>query len=200
MSFGGQQVQSFFGPLSGKTTTFLLDGRDTNLSFARTLLGLLARTGEPGTVLDLDAFYSSNADIIFPSLPRALAESTSIRVPEPGTDIEGEVASLFGSTQKLLIVDSLNSLYHLISLEDGSSRSRKLSFAIAGLSYLARTSGKVVVVTMYRREGFTRSGPGRSISALSDVTASVEARGDGLIFRVERGQAWPGGRYSTRIL
>jgi hypothetical protein len=199
MSFGGRLTHSFFGPLKGRTATFLLDGRDANLGFARALMGLLVQTGESGAVLDLDALYASNADTILHSLPNALAEATSVRVPEPGADIESEVASLFGSTQKLLVVDSLNSLYHLISQEDGSSRSRKLAFAIASLSYLARNDEKAVVLTMYRREGFTRSATGRSISTLSDLTASAEVREDELFVRVERGQAWPGGRYSTRI-
>ncbi len=200
MSFDGQQAESFFGPLVGRTATFILDGREANLGFARSVLGLLAEAGGSCAVLDLDAFYSSNADVVLPSLPKATADSTVVFVPEPGADIEEEFAKLFESGQKVVVVDSLNSLYHLVSQEDGSSRSRKLTFAVAGLSYLARTNGKAVILTMYRREGLTRSGTGRSISSLSDVTASAEVRGNELILRVERGQAWPGGRYSTRTL
>lgn len=169
------------------------------MAFARTVVGLFGRTGGSCTVLDLDAFYSTNADVIFASLPGAAAESMTIRVPEPGADIEGEFAGVFESKQKVLLVDSLNSLYHLVSREDGSSRSRKLAFAVASLSYLAKTNDMAVILTMYRREGSFRSGTGRSISNLSDVTASVDVRGDELTARVERGQAWAGGRYSTRI-
>jgi len=169
------------------------------LAFARTVVGHVGKTGGSCTVLDLDAFYSANADVIFASLPGAVAESTNIRVPEPGADIEGEFAEVFESTQKAVLVDSLNSLYHLVSQEDGSSRSRKLTFAVASLSYLARTNDMTVILTMYRRGGFSRSGTGRSISNLSDVTASVEVRGDVLTAVVERGQAWAGGRYSTQI-
>ncbi len=185
--------------MAGRTATFLIEGREANLDFARALVGLVAQAGYSCTVLDLDAFYSSNADVIFPSLSRAAAESSTVRVPEPGSDVKGEFARLFESDQKMIIVDSLNSLYHLISQEDGSSSSRKLTFAVAGLSYFARTNGRSVMLTMYRREGFTRSGTGRSISALSDMTASVEVRGNELTARVERGHAWPGGRYATRI-
>ena len=197
MSFDERQAQSFLGPLSGRTTTFLLEGREANLAFARTVVGLFGRTGGSCTVLDLDAFYSTNADVIFASLPGA--ESMTIRVPEPGADIETEFAGVFESNQKVVLVDSLNSLYHLVSREDGSSRSRKLAFAVASLSYLAKTNDMAVILTMYRREGFFRSGTGRSISNLSDVTASVDVRGDELTARVERGQAWAGGRYSIRI-
>jgi hypothetical protein len=197
MSFGGHQAQSFFGPLTGRTATFLLEGREANLGFATRLMRLFADSGEACSILDIDAFYSSNADTVFAPLPKPTAESTIVRVPEPGADIEGEFAKLFESKQKVVIIDSLNSLYHLISQEDGSSRSRKLTFAVASLSYLARTNAKAVLLTMYRREGFARSGTGRSISALSDVTASVDVRGDEITVRVERGEAWPGGRYST---
>lgn len=183
----------------GRTATFLLEGRRANLDFARALVGVLAQAGGSCAVLDLDAFYSSNADVIFSSLPKASAEASTVIIPEPGADIEAEFARLFGSTQKAIVIDSLNSLYHLISQEDGSSRSRKLAFAVAALSYLARTNDTAVVLTMYRREGFARYGTVRSISALSEITASVDVRGTELVIRAERGRAWPGGRYSIRI-
>lgn len=198
MSFSTQQGQSFFGPLVGRTATFLLDGRQANLEFARTMAGLLAHEGDGCVILDLDALYSSNADDIFSLLTPASAKSTVIRVPDPGSDVEGEFSRLFDAPQKVVVIDSLNSLYHLISQEDGSSRSRKLTFAVAALSYLARTNGKAVILSMYRREGFTRSGTGRSISGLTDITAAVDTKDRELTVRVERGFAWPGGRFSTR--
>jgi hypothetical protein len=98
-----------------------------------------------------------------------------------------------------VIVDSLNSIYHLISREDGSSRGRKLRFAISSLTYLARTNAKAVILSMYRREGFGHRGTGTSISGLSDITASVDARRRELLVRVERGPGWEGGVFSTRI-
>jgi hypothetical protein len=199
MSFSEQRAESFFGPLIGRTTTFLLEGRQTNLEFARTITGFLAQTNDACTIMDLDAFYSSNADRILLPLNQESAKSTTIRVPEPGSDIEVEFSRLFEAQQKLVVIDSLNSLYHLISMEDGSSRTRKLTFAVASLSYFARTNGKAVILMMYRREGFNRTGTGRSISSLSDVTASVEIRGQELTVRVERGHAWPGGSFLTRI-
>lgn len=198
MSFGGQQSQSFFGPLTGRTATFLLEGRGANLEFACTLVRLIAEAGGSCAVLDLDALYSSNADAIFQALPKASAEASTVIVPEPGADIEGEFARLLGSTQKVVVIDSLNSLYHLISQEDASSRSRKLAFAVAALSYFTKTNGTAAVLTMYRREGFTHYGTARSISTLSEITASVDVEDGELVVRAERGQAWPGGRYSTR--
>jgi len=199
MSFSGQQAHSFLAPLVGKTSTFLLDDRKANLDFACTVMALLARTETSSAIVDLDAFYSSNSDRIFPPSAAPTARETTIRVPRPGADVEDEFSTLFQSQQKVVIIDSLNSFYHLISLEDGSSRSRKLTFALASLSYFAKTNGRAVILTMYRREGFARGGTGRSISALSDLTASVDVREEELTVRVERGSGWPGGALSMRI-
>ena len=189
----------FFGPLTGKTTTFILDGRRANLSFASVVMRLLARAQSPCVVLDLDAFYSSNSDRIFSSMDASTAGSTEIRIPQPGLDVEHEFSHLFGARQKVVIIDSLNSLYHLMSLEDGSSRSRKLSFALASLSYMARTNEKAIILSMYRREGIHRAGTGRSISTLSEATVAVAVGKEDLYVTVERGAAWPGGKFSIRI-
>ncbi len=199
MSFSEHQAQGFLAPLLGKTATFVVEDRGANLSFARSVAFLLSQAGVACAVVDLDAFYSSNSDQILRGLGESIARATMIHVPKPGADTEIEFSMLFGAQQKVVVVDSLNSLYHLISLEDGSSRSRKISFAIASLSYFARTNGKAVILSAYRREGFTRGGTGRSISALSDATVSVEARGEEMMFRVERGSLWPGGSLSIRI-
>ena len=196
MSFSGQQTREFFGPLVGRTTTFLLEGREANLAFARTTMGLLGE--DPCAILDLDAFYSSNSDAILSAASKS-ATSSIVRVPEPGAAIEEEFSRILEAQQKVILVDSLNSLYHLLSQEDGSARSRKLNFAVASLSYFARTNQKTVILAMYRREGFTRSGTGRSISGLSDATAAVDLDDGRLNFRVERGALWPGGRFSSRI-
>ncbi len=177
----------------------MVEDRQANLAFARTAVALLGQVGRACDVFDLDAFYSSNSDSIFPRHEAAVAPASTIRVPEPGADIEAEFSAVFGSQQKVVIIDSLNSFYHLISLEDGSSRGRKLAFAVASLSYFARTNAKTVIFTMYRREGFIHGGSRRSISGLSDMTASVDVRRDEVTIRGERGVAWPGGSLSIRI-
>lgn len=177
----------------------MLEGRRANLEFASMAVSFLSQARTPCIVFDLDAFYSANSDRILSPLDQATAESTIIRVPEPGSNIELEFSRLFEMPQKIVIIDSLNSLYHLISFEDGNSRNRKLTFALAGLSYLARTNEIAVILTMYRREGFLRGGTGRSISALSDSTASVDVRDEMIRIRVERGTAWPGDAFSSRI-
>jgi hypothetical protein len=199
MSFSAEEARSFIGPLNGKTATLLVEGRSANLALAKAIMGLLATAGEACVVLDLDALYASNSDIIFGPLPPAFNQSTAIHVPDPGSRVEGELPQLFSTDPQVIIVDSLNTLHHLLSANDGSSRSRKFSFAVAMLSYLARTGGKAVIFTMYRREGFGRSRGNRSISSLSDATASVEPRDSALSITCERGTAWPGGKFSIRV-
>jgi hypothetical protein len=197
MSFSGELAQAFFAPLWGKTATFILDERESNVQLARTIVTLASRIGEGCSILDLDALYSSDADVIF-SRP-ADSEATRILLPPPGTEVEAEFPRLFEAQQRVIIVDSLNSLYHLLSQADARSRSRKLTFAVESLSYLARNNNKAAVLTMYRREWFGHQGRSRSISRLSDITAEVEIRGGELSVRSERSGAWTGGRFSTRI-
>jgi hypothetical protein len=197
MSFSDQEPQSFFNPLRGRTTAFLLEGREANLVFASTIMALAARLGYSCAILDLDAFYSSNAKRVLRPLAGA-PKPTTIRVPAPGSNIEDEFSALFEAHQDIMMIDSLNSLYHLLSLEDGSSRTRKFTFSLASLSYFARTDNKIVLLSTYVREGFPRSVKGRSMTSLSDITASVNIRGQELVIRTERGIAWPGGRVSIR--
>ncbi len=199
MSFSGRHAQEFLSPLTGRTTTFMVEDRQANFAFARTVVARLDQAGAACDVFDLDAFYSSNSDTIFPRPEAGVAPLTTVRVPEPGSDIETEFSAVFDSRQKVVIIDSLNSFYHLISLEDGSSRGRKLTFAVASLSYFARTNAKAIILTMYRREGFIHGGSRRSISGLSDATASVDVRGEEMTVRGERGPSWPGGGFSIRI-
>lgn len=198
MSLSGGEPNLFFDPLAGKTTTFVLEGREANLSFATAVAGLLAQDHRPCAVLDLDALYSSNSDRIFSLMDATTAGSTELRVPRPGLDVEHEFSRLFDTRQRVVIIDSLNSLYHLVSLEDGSSRSRKFSFALMSLSYMARTNGKAVILSMYRRAGLNRAGTERSISTISEATVAVDVRGENLDMTVGRGTVWPGGVLSIR--
>jgi hypothetical protein len=199
MSLGRQHVHPLLALLTGRTTTFLMEDRQTNLEFARTIMGILSQTGDGSAIIDLDAFYSSNSDQIFRLLDPPATKASSIRVPEPGAEIERELSALFGVQQNTIIIDSLNSLYHLISPENTSLRGRKLTLAIASLSYFARTNARAVLLTMYRREGFTHGGTSRSISSISDATMSVDIIGQELTLRSERGSVWSGGKFSIRI-
>jgi hypothetical protein len=190
MSFSDRQGGLVLGTLMGRTATFVMDGREANIRFAQALMKSVAEADMSSIVLDFDAFYSSNADIIFTGLPKNPVDCF-IRVPAPGADAEAEFSALFEAEQQVIIIDSLNSLYHLISEGNGSARGRKMTFALASLSQLARVNHRPVILSMYRREGFARSGKGRPISSLSDITASVAVREGRVEIRAERGPASP---------
>jgi hypothetical protein len=184
------------GPLFGKTVTLLVSGREANLAFARAAMALITRS-KSCAVLDLDAFYASNADVILGSLPAESIRSTAFTILDPQSNVERELPRILSSRAEVVIMDSFNTLYHLLSYGDGSARGRKLSFAVASMSYLARTNRKVIILTMYRRVGFWRQGA-RPIWSLSDVTAAVKMHGSGITISCERGKAWPEGSFSIR--
>ena len=185
-------------PISGMTATFLLSGREDNLAFARTAVALIARAGKSCAVLDLDALYASNADAIMGTLPANSLRLVTVTVPDAESRVEQELPRVLSSPAEVVIIDSFNTFFHLLSYEDDASRGRKLSFAVASMSYLARTSGKAVIFTMYKRGGIWRQGT-RPISALSEVTAAIRVQGSELLVSCERGKAWPEGRLSIRI-
>lgn len=198
MSFSAGEAEAFIGPVAGKTTTFLLEGREDNVAFATAAISLVTKSGRTCSVLDLDALYSSNADTILGALPSSSLHRTSFIVPDPGSDVERELPRILSSGAEVVIIDSFNTFYHLLSHDDGASRGRKLSFAVASMSYLARTGSRPVFFTMYRRGGAWRQGT-RPISGLSDVTAAVRTQASELFLSCERGRAWPDGRLTIRI-
>ncbi len=187
-------------PLRGRTAIFLVEGRRENLDFARGVVSVLCRGGTRCTVMDVDALYSSNSDYVFASLSAEEADSVEMLVPEPDSELESGFARLLGSHPgSTLIIDSLNSLYHLMSTGRTGSRNRNVGFIMAFLSFMARTDGRAVLLTMYRRERGVRLVPGKSISDLSDLTASVRV-GEGVLgLKCERGSAWPGGEFSVPL-
>jgi len=90
MSLGVEQARSFIEPLRGKTVTFLINDRQTNLSLTRGVSALVAMTARGCTIFDVDAFFSSNSDEILSSLSLNTARSFCIHVPEPLSNVESE--------------------------------------------------------------------------------------------------------------
>lgn len=182
-------------PLRSKTTAFKVDGRKANLALARALLWCASVNREPCTVLDIDALYSSNSGSLFGWLPPGFSKTVEITVPEPGSNLDSEIASLTGSARTgVTIIDSLNSLYHMLAAWDRRAGTRKVSLIIAFLSYLARANRGATMFTLYRRENPSRTGG--SISELADVTVSVQLHGSKIRFECDRGMAWSGGVFS----
>jgi len=178
------------------TTVFVLDSRQSNISLGR---ALLSDSSVHCTVLDIDALYSSCADSIMKGFDEDRLKSVEIRMPSPESVIESDLSVTLSAESGLIIIDSLNSLNHLLSSGSSRSRGRKLAFAMAMLSAYSRENGKAVVLSMYRRERVDLGHRGSSISELADLTVSVEQTDTGLRMTCERGKAWPGGAFSLRI-
>jgi len=196
MSLNAKQAHSFLGPLHGKVITFLVSNRDANLSLVRGISSLSAAVAYNCTILDVDAFYSSHSDEIFSGLPQSVVKKTHIYVPEPGSSIEAEILLLLRSNSNFFVIESLNTLYHLFESSGASSKSRRLSFILFTLSYLAKTNNKMGFLIMYDQERLTRSSRNRSISDFADITLSVQVIGSKLMMECLRGLTWPSGRFA----
>ena len=195
MSLSAQQAQAFLRPLQGKVVTFLVSSRDANLSLIRGISLIGAAVAHDCTILDVDAFYSSHSDEILSGLPQSIVKQTSIYVPEPGSNIENEILALLKSSSKLFVIESLNTLYHLFGSSGASSRSRRLSFILFTLSYLAKTSDRIGFLIMYEQERLARFSGKKTISNFADITISVEVIGSKLLMECVRGLTWPDGKF-----
>ncbi len=193
MSFSGRQEDPFLGPLRGHTVAFVVDSRRTSLALARGLLTDLAAGGHACVVLDIDALYSSNADYVLSSLSEPASSSTELFVPSPDSDLEGDIAALIQAPPtKVVVVDSLNSLYHALSGRSRGSRTRSLAFVMALLGFIARTETRTVFLTMYQRDKGVRLGRQSSIANFADLTVHASVNSGELVLKCERGHAWPG--------
>lgn len=189
----------FTEPLRGKAITFLVSDRQTNLSLMKCVTAAVTATARGCTILDIDAFFSANSDQILAGLPPNITKLVRISVPDPNSDTESEFSKVFRTDSEVIIIQSLNTLYHLFQSSGVGSRTRKVGFAIACLSYFAKTGGKVVSVIMYGRDKVMKIGGGGSISDFSDATILVESTPRGLSLKCERGVLWPAGEFYLRL-
>jgi hypothetical protein len=170
----------------------MVDERRTNVTFARAILHYLTRNGCRCIVLDIDTLYSSNSDYILSPMSERQARAVEVLVPDPECDLEFDITNLVSSEpDKTIIIDSLNSMYHLLAARGQSYRGRKLAFIMACFSYLARAEKKAVIITMYRRENITRLDRGRQMSGLSDQLFLVDPGDQTLVLRCDRGDYSP---------
>lgn len=191
MSFSSQNVALLLDPLVGKTTVFLLEDRSSNLDLANAILPTLARGKEGCSILDLDAFYSSNIDVIGSRMPAGRMERVELRVPEAGANIERVLADLFlDASIKPLIIDSANTLHQLLASQNPRPSSRKFAFLAAAMSSWARANAGMVLSSTYERGTATHKRSTRSLYETFDVVISVSRKARGLAMRCERGNAW----------
>ncbi len=196
-----REAEAFLTPLRAKSTVFLLDNRATDLLFSRFLLSCLVRTRGEVLVADINAFYSSNAQRIAPGSD---APNISLSLPPPGFAVEPWLIDfLIGAADAAVVVlDDLNTLYHLLSF-DGSKRvGNRISFLMALTSFLARTRLQTIISKVYARNRpiqNSRRGA-RSLDRLGDLGVAVEYEASHLTFACKNGSGWRGdGTFSVRV-
>jgi hypothetical protein len=196
MSFGDGQSRLFLEPLAGKTAAFRLADRPSNIKFAIAILKLFGASRRGCRVLDLDAFYSSNLQTLVTSPSQESLSSTELTIPEPGSDVDGVLSDLFlTGYDKPLLIDSVNTLYQLISSRNPRAATRKFTFFVSALSSWARSNGGPALASIYDRRPEYYRKPSRSLADAFDVSVSVSTKDYGLAFKCERGTAWRGGTF-----
>ncbi len=164
------------------------------MRFAEVIFPLVAGDERGCDLLDLDAFYSSNLNSIAMGVSSHGMESFKITIPEPGSDIESTLADLFQDSQgRTLIIDSINSLYQLLSSLNPKSSSRKFAFLISALSVWARDNRKAIIASIYERRAVPRAKTSRSLADAFDSSVSVSREARGMALRCDRGSAWRNG-------
>jgi hypothetical protein len=179
----------------------MVPDRISNLALGRLLLSSLEASGKTCTILDIDAFYSSNSDLLAKNVPLGQTENVLLYIPEVGAGAEDIVLRLFNERRPdSVIIDNLNSLFHLFSFDGRSSASRKFAFLMDLLSYLARSNNVGVMTTMYERERPVPRRRARSFSGIGDISLTVRHAQGWLTLRCDSCEGWPDGALSFPIL
>jgi hypothetical protein len=149
-------------------------------------------------VLDTDAIYASNSRILADQLSETCLQSITLRIPARGPIKASLIASIF-STKKYdaLLVDDLNTLYHLLSMEDRSAI-RELTAVAKILSYFCRENRTMAFLTAYSAGETLRKETGqRSLLRIGDLSISMSMSDSTLHFRCDHGVAWPDNTFSV---
>jgi len=194
-----RQAQAFLSPLRSRASIFVLGDREINLSFSRFLLECLDVSRCPGVVADMNAFYTSNAVRLATQSDFAL-ENIVISLPPSKFDPEAwAIDFLLGANETAaVILDDLNTLYHLLSWDGSRRTNNRVTFIVALASFLARSKQQIVVLKAYSRTRVSPSRRGtRSLERLGDLGISVTSRGKELLFKCVKGDGWKDGTFSV---
>lgn len=143
------------------------------------------------TVLDSDAFYSTNMQRIAED-PKTIAAGEVLLLPEQGFEV-ASLLPLLSSRRQLVVIDDLNSLYSLAS--DGPT-SQQLSILFKLLSYGARINESWVVATAYRTELPQNRTDRRSLTALGDQLIDTDLRAGSIRLRASSNDQWTNGEFA----
>jgi hypothetical protein len=197
MRIGVQRANSFLDPTRGKLVIFVAKERSAGLQLGGLVTSCLSAVNSPYAVLDLDAFYASERDGMRNGNPPNGFDQARFVIPEVGSSVSDALLGFIGiSDAKVLILDNLNSLYHLLSSEQQASAARKLAFTTAVMSQIARTNGVAILCTVYEREGPRRVSKQRSLTEGGDATVVVSLDEGKLFLTCRSGSLWPSGTFS----
>jgi hypothetical protein len=186
------QASEFLAPLRRNLVILLLHDIQAKTQLSRFILGCASLESLDTTILDTDAFYSSNIDKLIDrgddgirSIPRAEV----LLLSEEGDFEVTSLLPLISSNRRLIIIDDLNSLY---SLATAGGKSNQLRILMKLLSYNARMNDSWVIATAYRTELTTAGGGSkqektnrRSLTALGDLLVETYSRDGSLKLKSE---------------
>ncbi len=161
-------------------------------------MNCLATTKYGGSIADINAFNSSNAERIS---PRSDAPNVTIHLPPPTFAVEPWIIDfLIYADAAVVILDDLNTIYHLLSFDSSRRVGNRMSFLMGLTSFLARMKRQTIISKAHalKRPVQNRRGA-RSLDKLGDMGVSVESQVDGLTFRCRSGVGWRGGVFSVRV-
>src|SRR2546428_9313829 len=197
-----REAEAFLTPLRSRSTVFLLNDRETDLLCSRFRLGCFVRTRNEALAADFNTSYSSNAQTIAPGSDGL--QNLSLSLPPPGFAVEPWIVDfLIGAADPaVVILDDLNTLYHLLSFDGSKRAGNRISFLIALTSFLARTRLQTIISKVYARNRPMQNGRrgARSLDRLGDLGVAVKYEASELTFTCKNRSVWRGdGTFSARV-
>ncbi len=190
------QANVFLSPLHRKVTVFLVDGRTSHTLFAQFLLNYICVLNKKLLILDTDAFYASNSNLLVTRLSEECLGRVALTIPA-GDTIQTTLTSSVFSSYEFLIIDDLNTIYHLMSTENRSAI-RELTALTRVLSYFCRENDITVILVAYSAgEGLKREASKRSLFHMGDVSVSTKVNNDKIQFTCDYGKAWSDNTFSA---
>lgn len=191
MSFSsGGKVQAIFSPLESSLTVFTLKDRKAAIYLARLVLEYLTNTHSRSLIIDIDALYGSRMVNLG---RRPISNSISLLTPLTDSKAWEWLVESFINIfdRKVILIDNLNSLFHLLSLDDPNSAGNKLAIVLEFLAFLTRTQKKTIFATLYKRDIPFVSRRGKGIpNKISDMIVSVEIYDNKIYFEAVKGTPW----------
>jgi hypothetical protein len=180
-----------------RVTTVMVDGRESHTRFAEFILGCICKAKKKAIVIDVDAIYASHNRIFTSQLARECLENITLWIPADNS-IQALLTSTAFSSYEVLLIDDLNTIYHILSLQDGSGIQRLVSMSKM-LSYFCRENRTAVILTVYSStERFARIGQ-RSLFRIGDLSVSMKFRDSEIQFTCNHGNAWKNNSFSAKV-